>query len=190
MRSLVLLIVVLFFTACSPKYKVVKEYVPPIDISTNALTQAICAQKRDSCRSSCKEAFNRCKPKALKLAKKRYDEKMKLYVRELERYARVAEDAEFKRDIFYVNGGFYDDNLCLVSPYAPYYGFRHRMFLYDSFPRYIGRRPKKPSLEVERLKAESEICELDCGCEKLYDECFVAHGGVIKTKKVCIENCP
>ena len=126
--------------------------------------------------------------KSVEIAQKRYDEKMKLYVKELESYARELRRAQFERDFYYMSG-FYDD-FCFASPYHHYRGCGYRPFWYDPYPLYVGRPPQNPSLEAERLKAESEMCKLDCGCESLYDECFIAHGGVIKTKKVCIENCP
>ncbi len=188
MRSVILFFIVLFLSACSPKYKVVKEYVAPMDSEALAVAKAVCAQKRESCKAKCQTAFQSCQPKAWKIAQKRYDEKMKLYVKELESYTGALRRAQFERDFYYMSG-FYDD-FCFASPYHHYRGCGYRPFWYDPYPLYIGRPPQKPSLEVERLKAESEMCKLDCGCESLYDECFVAHGGVIKTKKVCIENCP
>ncbi len=183
MRYIIVSLIVLLFSACSPKYKVVKEYKIP-EASTNSIKS--CQYKRDSCKTNCQAKFASCRLKADRVAKERYEQKMKIYVKELEDYAREVEMYELEMELNYFEPFGY--------PYcraAPFYGggFYRGVFWRD--PRmYIGAKPQKPSLEQERLKAQSEICQLDCGCERLYDDCFMSHGGKIINKKICIKNCP
>jgi hypothetical protein len=189
MRSLFLLFLALFFIGCSPKYKITKEYIPPNSVVQSTSITA-CQIEKERCKSRCKEAFEICEPKAKELAKKRYDKKLRDYKVAIREYERLMQEIEFQRDMALFDRGFYgyygDPFFC-----NPYYGFRNRLLFYEPFPPtyYLLKKPRKPSLEAEILKAESEICKLDCRCEEKYDDCFIASGGTIKQKRVCVENC-
>jgi len=189
MRYMILIFMIVFLSACSPKYKVVKEYVAPkISNGNSSVCLGLCQSKKSSCKSSCKRAFDSCKPKALKVANKRYEQKMKEYIKALEDYANQAQRNDFDLNFAYIGPigrPYYYD-----SPYYRDHFFMDRMFWYEPRYNYLGPKPKKPTLEAEKLKAEGEICDLDCGCSDGYDECFMGCGGSVLNKKVCIENCP
>ena len=189
MRYMILIFWIVFLSACSPKYKTVKEYMAPKVANENSsVCLGLCQNKKSSCKSKCKRAFDSCKIKAHKTADKRYKEKMDGYVKALEDYAQRAQQNDFDLNFAYIGPIGY--------PYynrSPYYRdrfFMDSMFWYEPRFNYLGAKPKKPSLEAETLKAESEICDLDCGCSDGFDECFIGCGGSILNKKVCIENCP
>jgi hypothetical protein len=66
----------------------------------------------------------------------------------------------------------------------------HSMLMMHPMPLFRPVRPRKPNLNKEMQLAEMQMCQIDCGCTKTYDSCFVGCGGVVKTKRHCIENCP
>jgi len=179
MKKILLIPILFLFVACVPRYKIVKEYYPPKESSS----LDSCKLKEQSCQDRCKANFDRCKIKADKEAEKLYKQKMKEYVNELEVYANLVDRYNFDREFDYYDPFFYGSRYCMVDPF-----FRRPLWHEPMF--YLPNRPVKPSLEQEKLKSESKMCQLDCGCHDLYDECFLSFGGVIKNKKICIKNCP
>ncbi len=184
MKHIVIVWLALLFVGCSPKYRIVKTYHPPKSGASSCLQS--CELKLNNCKSHCEADFNRCKIKADQVAQKAYEQKLQSYHKALEAYASAVERYNMEVDFAYV--GYYGDPFCYGR--SPFY----RGFFYDPFwysPRiYLPPKPKKPSLEQEKLKAEGQMCRLDCGCQEIYDRCFSGCGGEIEQKKVCIENCP
>jgi len=183
LKNLIFIVLIFVLSACSPKYKIIKEYHAPKNAQACLNS---CQFDLDQCKKNCQIKFNTCKKKADEVAQSRYRKKLDLYHRELESYANAVQRYNFDMQFEYA---LYND------PF--YYGrspFYHRGFFYDPFwysPRYyMPPRPRKPSLEREKLKAEEQMCDLDCDCGKKYDLCFSGCGGEILNKKVCVENCP
>ncbi len=188
MRYLVTFVII-FFTACSAKYKVVKEYTPPQDSEANKICVSLCQTKETDCQSKCKREFNSCKIEANKVAQKNYEDELKLYTARLEAYVENMSNAQisYMYDPFFYDPYYYDNPLFFRGdPYR--YGIYPRAMFYQSAP--MLPKPKKPSLEKEQLKAQMKLCHIDCGCKKSYDSCFRGCGGIISHKKICIENCP
>ncbi len=193
MKYIILVFSMLFFTACSPKYKVVKEYHPPkiANSSESAICVGVCDSVRNACLTKCESAFSSCKVKAHRIANQRYAAKMQKYTTQLESYVNNIDDYRFDRGFMnfsYVGYGY-------PYYYNPrYHGYANSLFWYDPMPfytdTYLPPKPKKPSLEQEKLKAEAEFCDLDCGCTQKFDNCYTGCGGQIVSKKICIENCP
>ncbi len=184
MKYFFILITVIFISGCSPKYKIATDYIPPTSADAPVCLQS-CEAKLKTCQSECQAKFEPCKLKANAHAKKVYNQKMANYVKELENYADVVEDYEFRMEMRYMRYGLYD------YPFGPFYGV-YDPFYIDPFPYYghNTRKPRKPSLEAEELKAQAQMCNIDCGCSLSYDTCYKGCGGKIISKKICIENCP
>jgi len=185
MRFLITLtaFLLLFFSGCSPKYKVVKEYHSQ-NINKSCING--CQMKLNECKQNCQAKFSTCKIEADKVAMQNYNQKMEAYHKALENYADAVQRYNLDMELEFA---FYDDPFCYGR--SPFY---HRPFFYDPFWRtpsyYLPPRPKKPSLEQEKLKVEAKMCDLDCDCGKKYDLCFSGCGGEIVNRKICIENCP
>jgi hypothetical protein len=183
----------LFLSACSPKYKIVKEYHPP-KISQDATNTSICLGncevKRTACKHACESAFQSCQVKAHRIANQRYAQKMQAYTAKLERYVDEVQMNNLNMQFYhfdYYGYPFYRPRY----GYGPYGGYANSLFWYDPMPIYhYAPKPIKPSLEQEKLKAEAEFCDLDCGCTQKFDDCYIGCGGEVVSKKVCIENCP
>jgi hypothetical protein len=190
MRYILIIIPVLFFLGCSPKYRSVNEYIPP---KTEAGQMALsgCQQKLESCKSSCKANFDSCKVKAEAEARKSFDKKMHEYTIRLEQYASDMDMYELEMDLLYFDGfGYYGGGYGYGG--LGYRGFYrpHGMFLMGPSPLFRPVRPRKPNLQAEIQAAQMQMCQIDCGCQKAYDSCFVSSGGELKVNQVCIKNCP
>jgi len=192
MKYIIVMFSMLLMTACSPKYKIVKEYHPPkiANSSESAICLGVCESAKKACLSQCEASFSSCKVKAHRIAKQRYAAKMQKYTQALENYVNTIHDYRFERGFInfsYAGYGY-------PYYYNPrYYGYANSLFWYDPMPFYVDSylppKPKKPSLEREKLKAEAEFCDLDCGCAQKFDSCYIGCGGEVVHKKVCIENC-
>ena len=192
MKSLLLLFSLLFLSACSPKYKIVKEYHPPVAAQSSdaQVCLGLCDSKRTACKSDCEAVFSSCQVKAHRIANQRYAKKMQQYTGQLENYVDAVQRDRFEMQFYsmgYYGYPFYRPGFA----YGPYGGYANRLFWYDPIPVYnYTRQPRKPSLAQEKLKAEAEFCNLDCGCTQKFDDCYIGCGGKVLSKKLCIENCP
>ncbi len=181
----------LFLSACSPKYKVVKEYHPPkaTQSTQTNVCLGLCENKRSVCKSKCEEAFSSCKVKAHRIANQRYAAKIQKYTTQLESYVNEMDMNNFDMR-------FYHMDYYAYPFYSPRYGSRYggyanSLFWYDPMPySSYAPKPRKPSLQQEKLLAETEFCDLDCGCTQSFDNCYIGCGGQVVSKKICIENCP
>jgi len=190
MKYLILVCSLLFLSACSPKYKVVKEYHPPkiAQSSEATICTGLCESKRSACKQKCESAFSSCQVKAHRIAKQRYAAKMQAYTNQLENYVDDMDARNFDMNFSYF--GYYG----YPYYYPRYGGYANSLFWYDPMPYYYHTnyrsKPQKPSLAQEKLKAEAEVCDLDCGCTQSFDSCYIGCGGQVVSKKICIENCP
>lgn len=178
MRVLILMIGVLFIVGCGPKYQMVNNYQSPTSEEGKACLIE-CDKVYASCKEICKANFEICKVKAHETAEAAYEEKIRFYHAKLERYANEMQMYELQRDLYY---------------YDSYYGYRgygfyhpYRTFWMEPYPYFRPQKPIKPNLEEEKLKAEMQFCQVDCGCTKSYDNCFQQCGGVITQEKVLIK---
>ena len=181
-KYILLPVVLLLFTACSPKYKINYRYQTP---SSPEAKQCItsCKEKHDTCKKLCKANFDICAKKAEKIAKKNYEKKLQGYYKALEQYTKDMEMYNLQRDLFWGDDFYYyRRGFGFYGPFGP------RIFL--SSPSYSLKRPVKPSLQQEILQTQLKECRVDCHCLQSYDKCFTECGGKIIEKKICIENCP
>lgn len=181
MRTVFIFFTALFFLGCSAKYERINEYISPTSEAGKACLIE-CQKQYGSCKEICKANFEICKVGADKAAKANFERKMQVYVGRLERYAAELQMYELERDLYYFPG---------------YYGYRdygfyypHRMYWMHPYPYFRPVKPKKPTMDEEIKLAEMQMCQIDCGCLKTYDSCFVGCGGSVKQKEICVENCP
>ncbi|MCH9813741.1 MAG: hypothetical protein K0U47_07335 [Epsilonproteobacteria bacterium] len=185
MRAVFIVVSMFFFLGCSAKYKSVNEYVLPTS-ETGKVCLKECQKQYGSCKEICKANFQICQTKAKQHAKANFETKTQEYVRRLERYAVEMQMYEFERDFYYLPGYYgYGYGYRGIGLYHP-----HRMFWMQPYPYFRPVKPKKPILEEEIKLAEMQMCQIDCGCLKTYDSCFVECGGSVKQKQICIANCP
>ena len=176
----------LFFLGCSPKYKIVNKYVAPETESGKACLVE-CQKQYGSCKEVCKANFEICKTKAHAAAQENFELKMQRYSILLEEFLDDMEMYQLEIDMMYFDGfGGYGYGY----GYGRYGYYPHSLFMMHPMPLFRPTRPRKPSLEKEIQLAEMKMCQIDCGCTKTFDDCFVTCGGIVKADRICIENCP
>ena len=184
MKYLLLVLGIVFFTACTPKYKIIHTYSAPQSEGAKACV-ATCQEKLATCKALCKANFDVCKIKAEQIGKRRYNEKLKSYYQALENYANQVQQYNMDREFYFYNDFYY---------YGGPYGYRGPFGPYWTWgpptPMYTLRKPVKPNLEQEIQLAQMQHCQIDCKCQNSYEQCFQSCGGKVISKKVCIENCP
>lgn len=180
LRTLTLLILALGLAACasSPRYQSTYRYEAPTDAAGRACLER-CGQKMAACREQCATRTQACLKDLEPLVDERYNAAMNHYGAELDRYRQELVQYEFYLSM---NWGGYP------SPW-----WRHGMWPYASFgmPYYVPPfPPAQPGRSAVFERLRQERCDVDCGCQSIYDACFLACGGKKIPETRCIGNCP
>ncbi|AAC06867.1 hypothetical protein [Aquifex aeolicus] len=191
---MLIVLLALLLLSCSPKYKIVKEYVLP----QNTLCVQDCKEKFLECKKACFESYNACLKESVERARKvylsllkdyerksrEYEKAYENYLKELRTYRetlyRIKEDLKFYERIC---SAYKDKEACDKKEWL-----KKRIRFYERRKPLPPQKPTMPSYEI-LLKREREACSCECGCEKLYDACFESCRGKVRIKKVCVENC-
>lgn len=168
----------LFVTAglagcAGPRYQTAYRYEPPTDATGLACLEK-CAQKMSECQHACGAELKRCLERLEPEVEKRHGEALKNYEGELERYRREVEQYALP-----LNWG-----------HTPWFGPRRRYpwpGFYYYFPPFPPAMPSRDNT-FDRLRQEK--CVTDCGCQPIYDSCFLACGGKRIPEAKCVAHCP
>ena len=178
LRAVILGIVAVGLVGCAspiPRYQSAYRYEPPADRVGQACVSK-CGQKIEMCQQRCTPEYQTCLAGIAPLVEGRYGEAIKRYATELERYRR-----ELER---------YRLNLSLSGHDSFWYG-GHGLHYPWPDPFYFPlATPKKPSRDEEFDRLRKEKCEVECGCQPIYDGCFLACGGKRIPEVTCIADCP
>lgn len=178
LRAFTLLLLTLVLAACAgPRYQSTYRYEAPTDAAGRACLEG-CEKKMAACREQCTTKTQACLKDLEPVLNERHDAALNRYAAELDRYRQELVHYEF--------------NLSLNWGY-PYPWWRHGMWPYSSFgmPYYVPPSPPdKPSRSAEFERLRQERCDVDCGCQPVYDACFLACGGKKIPEMRCIGNCP
>lgn len=164
-----------FLGSCAtPRFQTAYRYEPPVDASGRAALGK-CTQKLESCQQHCATEMQVCLKNIEPVVEKRHADALKLYESELEQY-RIARQR-------------YEFSMALNWNYDPY-GYDPRF--YQPWPRpYYSPPvpPRKISRDEIFKQVRQEKCDADCGCQPLYDACFLSSGGKKIPETRCIANC-
>lgn len=156
-----------------PRYLTAYRYEPPLDAAGLACLEQ-CTQKMSACQQTCGEKAQACLQGIEPEVEKRHGEALKNYENELARYRWELESY----------------NLNLYWGRTPWFGPRHR-FMWPGFYYYFPPfPPETPSRDKAFNQLRQEKCTIDCGCQPIYDSCFLACGGKRIPDAKCIANCP
>lgn len=176
LSTLILIILTATVTGCAtPRYQTAYRYEPPTDAAGHACLEK-CEQKLVVCQQRCAANNEICLKQIEPQVEERYAEALKRYESDLNLYRWQLQQYEF--------------SLLLSRNYYPYwdgYGFYHPFPGPVIFPP---DRPGKPRRETIASKLQKEKCDVDCGCQSLYDACFLTCGGKKIPEVKCIANCP
>ncbi len=185
------------FSGCAPVYVVKNQYIPPKAENTKCLNS--CLQSKKECKNECVNKYQSCMDDAFEKAKKVYAKLNNNYERKYKRYLLKMEDYDYR--IFDWHND-YDESYrdwqyfrkeCKVNPSNKYACDREDDLMYV-IKKLRRDKPKKPRIPRKEsfekiLKAEQSKCVKNCGCNDLYDSCFVSCGGEIIPHKICVKNC-
>ena len=172
--SLKLFFVVLILAslaACiSPRYQTAYRYEAPTDAAGRAcLTQ--CEPKSSHCKTQCAEKHQACVKDLDPQIEARFAQKTQQYQRDFHYYLYALELYQRRLSL-----GFYSYD----PRYAYYYGYE------PSFPPIP---PFKPSREQIAAQLVQQQCDRDCGCQTIYDACFLGCGGKKIPEVKCVAHC-
>ncbi|TCK03387.1 hypothetical protein [Phorcysia thermohydrogeniphila] len=186
----------LMLASCgSPRYIVKYKYVPPQN-SKECLKS--CEVKFEECQKSCNEKFQRCINKSWEEARKIYQAELLSYRKELSAYREkrrnylndlIEWNEQFKR--VYRDYRFFS-SICRRTKER--YACERKRELRELLDTVKAEKPKKPSKPKEPsldsiFREISSKCTTQCGCQELFNNCFVSCGGKLIPYKMCIENC-
>lgn len=177
LHTLTLLVLTLTLTACAtPRYQSTYHYEAPTDATGRACLEK-CEQKMASCRDQCATRTQACLKDLEPLVDERYNAAMNRYGTALDYY---------RQELVH-----YELYLSMNWGYSPWW--RHGTWPYASFgiPYYFPLSPPvKPSRSTVFEQLRHERCDVDYGCQSVYDACFLACGGKKILETRCISNCP
>lgn len=175
LRSIILVVVAAGLAGCaSPRYQTVYRYEPPMDTGSRACLEE-CEQKMSGCQQRCTADFQACLERIGPEVEERYGEALRRYEAELDCYRSELVHYQFYLSMSWGHPHWYGPGF--YSPWPDPYWF-------PPTP------PKKPSRTEEFDRLQQEKCEADCGCQPVYDACFLACGGKRIPEVQCIANCP
>ena len=198
MKTTLLCLITLLFTACSPKYEIKTHYTLP---TNNQGTQCVqtCSDNQNSCQSRCDAKEDNCLALAEQHAQEsypqlmdeyenrliQYDDEMNRYDRETNQWERqsnrLQDDVNYHQQRCTKNKK--DTHECQkVNEIKK--KLKNLRYHQPSEPQ----RPLEPSLSAEIQEAQKS-CNNECGCQQAYDTCFGSCGGTVTYEKFCVENC-
>ncbi len=175
---LVLAAVVVLAGCASPRYATEVRYLPPSSEAGQACLRG-CHTDMQACQADCQSRRQSCiagiEPEvdaAFEQALRQYEAERRAYMRE-RRYYQLDRVMSF---------GLYRD------PF--YYGYSSSFWLTD---RYYHDDPpvppEAPGREAIRAQVIDRECNVDCGCQTAFDQCYIGCGGQVERRVVCVENC-
>lgn len=178
LRILFLALLAIGLAGCaapSPRYQIAYRYEPPADAASRACLEKA-GQKQSACLQHCKAEYQACLKLVEPQGEARYAAALKRYEAEMNRYRGELDRYQFY--LFMSRGWSPWSGYGFYAPWPePYY-----------FPPPMA--PAKPSRDQEFGRVRQEKCDVDCGCQVIYDADFLACGGKRIPEQRCIANCP
>lgn len=175
LRYLLGLSLLALLAACvSPRYQTAYRYESPNDDLGRACLQQ-CEPKLSGCKTQCGEKYQACVKSVEPQVDARFEQGIQQYQRDFQFY-QYAFDQYQRRQYW----GYY--------PYDLRYG--SWPFFYDLESSFPPTPPRKPSREHIAAQWVQQQCDRDCGCEPIYDTCFLSCGGKKIPETTCVAHCP
>ncbi len=192
----ILIFFTLLLTACSPRYEIKANYIPPTDSQGKACVQN-CLSEQKVCKIRCNAKQDRCLVKARESAKESfphvintYKEDLREYEDELRHYYLELDSWKRKKEFTNLDLKHYRDRCQQNNKYECNRANEIRDSLehleYDRPTK--PQKPTRPSLASEIQNAQ-RVCSQNCGCKEEYNSCFSSCGGTIRYERFCVENC-
>lgn len=162
-------------SACvSPRYQTTYRYDPPSDPAGRACL-AQCEPQLASCQNQCAVKHQACIKSIEPQVEARFEQSVQQYQRDLQFYEYAYD--QYQRRFAW---GYHR--------YHPRFGgWPYYSGLESTFPP---TPPFKPSRELIAATITQQQCDRDCGCQPIYDACFLGCGGAKTPEVKCVANCP
>jgi hypothetical protein len=171
MLCLALGVLILLGACATPRFETVYRLEPPADVAGRAcLVQ--CEDRLKTCQADCGRGYQACLADIEPMLDDAYAEALRQYAFDLESYAASLHHYEMQLWM-----GWHHDPWWFSPGWSiPYY--------------YPWRPPAPPSRQQVRERLIVAQCDRDCGCQPVYEACFLACGGRKIGEERCIANCP
>jgi hypothetical protein len=198
MKLIIFVSIALILSSCGPVYKIGHDLTPPKTKSGLACISG-CQLKLQQCNVGCARQFKQCGYEAGLKAKRlfpdlltEYPQQLEIWLIEKEDYRRELDFYEFRRDLAESHRDLYFANCKKQGKKknSCRKGYGGHPYSDLDRPYFNNPRPVKPTLEREAARIKKVTCSNNCACEPSYRTCFSSCGGVVKSKKICIKNCP
>lgn len=195
MKKLILISLFIFFnSACSPRYKIIHDYIPPENESGLACLQQQCHKDNLHCHSQCQKKYNQCLHTQDKAARENfylvlddYYSSLELYQSDLELFYEKEKSFHSKKQLLeYKKDQFYKK--CKLNKEFCSKHKKYKKKLKKLYRPYKPQKPHKPGLQ-EEISIAQQSCHSDCQCQDKYNQCYISCGGIVNTRKICLENC-
>jgi hypothetical protein len=198
MKLIIISLLTLLLGSCSPVYIVDHDLEPPKTANGLSCLKG-CQSQLNQCDLQCNTEFSRCSIKAKQQAKKLLPGLLKAYPNQLQlwrsarsQYRRDLDWYEFQSRIDYSRRQSYLRH-CIKqgkNKHSCRNRYGHNSHYYYDRPSFNILRPVQPTLASETTKLVKTSCHKECSCKSKYRLCYTSCGGVVKSKKICIKNCP
>ena len=168
----------LLLAGCAgPRYATEVRYIPPTGEAGQACLKG-CHTDMRACQADCQSRREACIANIGPQVDAAFDQALRQYEAERRVYMRERQFYQLDRSLHI---GFHRDPFYYGYP-APFW-YTDRYFDDPPVP------PEAPSRAAIREQVIDEQCNIDCGCQPAFDQCYVGCGGQVERRVVCIENC-
>ncbi len=191
-------VTLIFLSACSPKYKLVQQKIPPEITTSSSQCLAQCETQMSTCKNSCQTQHSMCLAEQAEFAKQQYPKQLEIDTAALEAYyAKLSLYESQQRgydaqSALYLKQAHEYKHLCktaLFNRASHCANAKAANYQYSTLSRPTApKKPNKTTLEELTISSQ-EQCNKKCGCEQSYERCFISCGGKIETKRICVSNC-
>lgn len=172
------LAMVLGLAGCaSPQYATEVRYLPPATEAGQSCLRG-CQTDMQACQADCQSRRQSCIAGIQPQVDAAFDQALRQYEAERRVYMRERQYYQLDRAMQF---GLYRD------PF--YYGYPASFWFTDRFYDDPPIPPEAPSREAIRAAVIDQECNIDCGCQAAFDQCYVGCGGQVERRVVCVENC-
>ncbi|MFK5881734.1 MAG: hypothetical protein QM482_05925 [Sulfurospirillum sp.] len=188
---------VFLFAGCAPRYVIRNQYIPPLDTGSRACLKN-CSKAKQKCKQKCAEDYSDCLSYAYDKAKQIQIKSDKNYKKRYNRYQARLNDYNF--NIFdwqnryeqrYSDWKYFSDKCSKNGDNYACERENELSYIIKKLSRSRPREPKAPKYITfeETLAKQQNRCVEKCGCDDVYDSCFIGCGGEIIPHRICVKNC-
>ncbi|OAG28451.1 hypothetical protein [Thermodesulfatator autotrophicus] len=185
-------------SACGgPEYIIKNHYILPADTSSSPCIKD-CQEKFENCQKACEAQYHACLSDVRQKATSLYEKELKKYREELNIYQDETNLFQQKLALYLEKLKELSDDYHFFEKICQEKQDKYACSRQEELKKKISRlkqekpshplKPVEPDLE-DIIKKLTATCSRDCGCQKIYDHCFISCGGTIIPEKFCVENC-